>query len=226
MEFSKKINENIFKTLFRRYTAKKIPNLSGDREMEWTYVAARIGLYANKHSHILDFGSGVGVLSFAAASIGASVLAIDLMPCQFQSGYSNLEFQQIDIMSLDERSAKFDLILNCSTIEHVGIPGRYNSQDSPDGDMEAMKKMLTLLQPNGRMILVLPVGVDKVVPPLHRIYGNIRLPKLTKGYEIEESSFLRKNQANIWTPCSREAALVEEGNHQYYALGMMVLKPI
>jgi len=225
MGFSKLINKNIFKNLLKHYTVKKIPNLAGDREMEWTYVAARIGRYANGHSHILDFGCGTGVLSFAAASIGARVTAIDLMPCQFQSVFPNLEFRQIDIMSLDDRNEKYDLILNCSTIEHVGLSGRYNARALVDGDIEAMQKILKLLKPGGRMILVIPVGRDMVIPPLHRIYGRERFSKLIDGYKIHESSFLCKDQANVWTPCSMETALAEEGNDHYYALGMMVLEP-
>src|SRR5229473_2462110 len=97
----------------------QIPNLLGDRDLEWTYVAARIGRYADDNSRVLDFGCGIGVLSLAAASLGARVLAIDLMPQQFETGYPNVEFRQVDVTTLDA-GEQFDLIINCSTTEHVG----------------------------------------------------------------------------------------------------------
>lgn len=42
-------------------------NLLGDRDVEWTFVASRIGRYANKDSYVLDFGCDIGTLSHAAA---------------------------------------------------------------------------------------------------------------------------------------------------------------
>lgn len=204
--------------------AESIPNLAGDRALEWTYVAVRTGRYADQHSHILDFGcGGAGTLSLAAASLGARVLAIDLMPQKFVTGYSNIEFRQIDVMALDE-SEKFDLILNCSTIEHVGLSGRYNAVEAHNGDLEAMRKLRRLSKPGGTMLLTLPIGQDAVVRPLHRIYGAERLPRLLEGYKIIETSFWRKDQRNIWLPSSQAKAISEQGNDHYYAIGCMVLQ--
>ena len=201
---------------------KPIPNLLGDRDQEWTYVAARIGRYADGNSRILDFGCGIGVLSLAAASIGAKILAIDLMPIQFETGYPNIEFRQTDVAALDERE-QFDLIINCSTIEHVGLSGRYNSIEAPDGDLEAMAKLRRLLKPGGAMLLTLPIGNDAVIKPLHRIYGDDRLPRLLQGYRAIESAFWRKDARNVWLPCSSDEAMSEIGSDHYYALGAMVL---
>jgi 2-polyprenyl-3-methyl-5-hydroxy-6-metoxy-1,4-benzoquinol methylase len=206
-------------------TSQSVPNLSGDREMEWTYIAARIGRYADENSCVLDFGCGTGTLSIAAASICSHVLSIDLMPQQFETGYSNIEFRQVDVMKLNEQRYRFDLIINCSTIEHVRLRGRYNvSTESLDGDLDAMKKLLKLIKPNGFMLMTLPVGHDAVIKPLHRIYGAEKLPRLLDGYRVIESSFWLKGERNIWIPCSRQKALTEVGNDHYYALGMMVLK--
>jgi SAM-dependent methyltransferase len=201
-----------------------IPNLLGDRDLEWTYVAARIGRHADSDAQVLDFGCGIGVLSLATASLGASVLAIDLMPQQFETGYSNIEFRQTDVATLDETQRQFDLIINCSTIEHVGLSGRYDSIEAPDGDLAAMSKMRLLLKPGGTMLLTLPIGNDDVIMPLHRIYGSERLPRLLEGYRELESSFWRKDPRNVWLPCSREQAMAEVGCDHYYGLGAMVLQ--
>ena len=207
--------------------SQPIPDLAGDREMEWTYIAVRIGRYADRNSYILDFGCGTGILSLAAASIGARVLAIDLMPQQFETGYPNIEFRQTDVMTLDKQQYQFDLILNCSTIEHVGLSGRYNvATEAPDGDIEAMQKLRQLLKPGGHMLMTLPIGQDTVVRPLHRIYGTKRLPRLLEGYQVLESSFWCKDQRNIWLPCSQGEAMAEVGNDHCYALGFMTLRVV
>lgn len=63
-----------------------------------------------------------------------------LMPLQFDPVYSSIEFRQTDVMQLDDSGERFNLVLNCSTIEHVGLGGRYNSTEAPDGDLEAMQE--------------------------------------------------------------------------------------
>jgi SAM-dependent methyltransferase len=205
-------------------TGSSALDLSGDRDIEWSYVAARINRFAGPGKSVLDFGAGSGFLSLAAGSTGARVLAIDLMPLQFSLSYPSIEFRQADVMELSDETDCFDLIMNCSTIEHVGLAGRYGAADRPDGDIEAMAKLRRLLTPNGYMIFVLPVGQDAAFGPLHRVYGESRLPKLLDGYRVVESSYLRKNARNEWVSCSEEEALSEVGSERYYGLGAMVLQ--
>ena len=201
-------------------------DLTGDRELEWTYVAARIDRYTGVDSRVLDFGCGVGWLSMAAASLGARVLAIDLLPQQFQRWYPNIEFRQADVMTLDEESNTFDLVLNCSTIEHVGLSGRYGAHEAPEGDLEAMQKLRRLLKSGGHMLLTLPVGQDAVFLPMHRVFGSLRLPRLLEGYRVVESTFWHKDVRNLWMQCRREEVIAEAGNDHYYGLGCMVLQTI
>lgn len=198
-------------------------DLTGDRDIEWSYVAAHAGRYAAPGKYVLDFGAGSGVLSLAAGSTGARVLAIDLVPLQFTLSYPCVEFRQADVMELSAEDGLFDLIMNCSTIEHVGLAGRYGSANRPDGDLEAMAKLRTLMALGGHMILVLPVGQDATFSPLHRVYGPERLPRLLDGYVVHESSYLRKDERNEWVTCDREDAFSVVGSARYYALGAMVL---
>ena len=199
-------------------------DLSGDRDLEWGFVAGRLGRYVEPGTSVLDFGCGNGVLALAAAGLGARVLAIDLMPRQLFAEHPNLAFRQVDVMALDARRDRFDLVMNCSTIEHVGLSGRYNAVEAPDGDLAAMEKLHRLLAPGGHMLLTLPVGKDAVIRPLHRIYGAERLARLLHGYTIVEVTFWRKNAANRWVACPREQAVHEIGHEGYFALGTFVLR--
>lgn len=199
-------------------------DLTGDRDVEWSYVSARVGRYAASGSRVLDFGAGGGFLSLAAGGSADRVLAIDLMPRQFPLVYPTIEFRQLDVMELPEQDEQFDVIMNCSTIEHVGLSGRYLSSDHADGDILAMDKLRRLLKPDGHMILTLPVGRDALFAPLHRIYGGERLPLLLEGYRVIESAFVRKDERNTYFACEQQEALSDEGNERYYAMGTMVLE--
>ena len=198
------------------------PDLKGDRDVEWGYIATRLGRHAVAGSSILDFGCERGIMTCAASQLGASVLAIDLQTHPFSFRHPSVEFRILDVMSLDIREA-FDLIVNCSTIEHVGLSGRYDSHDYRDGDIEAMKRLRQALKPQGVMLLTLPVGLDAIFAPVHRIYGAERLQKLLEGYKVEEDLYWVKNMENEWIPCSKDCALFEKGSTHYYALGCMTL---
>jgi hypothetical protein len=87
-----------------------------------------------------------------------------------------------------------------------------------------MAIMRDLLEPDGRMILTIPVGQDLVCAPLHRIYGQERLPRLLEGYAVNEAQYwLRGPGASAWSEVDKEDALQTEGSEWFYALGLLVL---
>ncbi len=201
-------------------------DLAGDRELEWTYVSARIGKYADATSRVLDLGCGDGHLAFVAGSLGARVLAVDLGEPSFPVVYPTVEFRKADVMSLPEEGRGFDLVICCSTIEHVGLAGRYGvTVEDPDGDLRAMGKIRRMLAPGGHVLLTIPVGQDAAIRPLHRIYGPARLPRLLEGFHVVEALYFIKDGGNRWVPCTETAAMAEAGGARYYALGLMVLAP-
>ena len=198
-------------------------DLTGDRDIEWSYCASRVGRYALPRAAVLDFGCGGGFLTQAAGSLGCEVLAVDLMPAQFDLVYQDVEFRESDVMDLSESEHAFDLVINCSTIEHVGLGGRYGSGEDADGDLAAMGKLRRLMKPDSRMVLTLPVGLDAVFAPFHRVYGEERLARLFEGFDVAEEDYLRKDERNTWFECSRQEATSDIGTERYYALGLMVL---
>ena len=118
----------------------------------------------------------------------------------------------------------FDQIINCSSVEHVGLGGRYGSSADPDGDLEAMSILSESLAPNGKMIMTIPVGRDLVCAPLHRIYGKERMPRLVANYSIEEQQFWHKESpAAPWRRTDRNSAQKTEGSPSFYSLGLFVL---
>jgi len=196
--------------------------LAGDREIEWTWTLAHV---RRGPGRVLDFGSGNGMMALGAAFAGDDVVAVDLEPEQYAFHPDGIEYVQGDFNELELELASFDQIINCSSIEHVGLAGRYGSPDEPDGDLRAMGKMVRILKPDGDMVLTIPIGIDAVHAPNHRIYGEGRLPGLLEHWEVREESYWAKPTSERFEPVTREQALAQLGSASYYALGLFVVTP-
>jgi SAM-dependent methyltransferase len=86
---------------------------------------------------------------------------------------------------LEAHPRRFAVGTSISTFEHDGL-GRYGDPLDPDADLAAMARMKTILRPGGLLFLSVPVGKDKVVWNVHRVYGKHRLPLLMQGWELVE----------------------------------------
>jgi SAM-dependent methyltransferase len=195
------------------------PTLQGDRWIEWSFCFARL---AEGNGRTLDFGSDIGFLALGAAQRGHEVVAFDREELDIDYEHERVHAVQGDVLTYDFGGERFDQIINCSTVEHVGLSGRYGSFEAPDGDLEAMATLRGLLTPTGRMILTIPVGRDLVAAPLHRVYGEERLPRLLQGFTILEEQFWCK-QDSRWRQAERTQALSVVGSQSFYALGLFVL---
>jgi SAM-dependent methyltransferase len=215
--------------LTKRLVKARIPNLAGDRDVEWSWVAAHM---PDGPGEAIDFGAGTGFLSFVAAQKHFNVTAVDLGAVNWLFSPSGLNFVQGDIMTVPLPDKHFDLIINCSTVEHAGLAGRYSvTQDNPDGDLEAMARLRKLMKTGGTMLLTIPVGRDAVFRPLSRIYGVQRLPKLIDGYLLKKEEYWVKDGRNQWVASDKKTALdfkAMAGSwnplKNVYALGCFVLK--
>jgi hypothetical protein len=98
-----------------------ILNLMGDRDVEWSWIASMMPAAG---SRALDFGSGGSHLSLLAAERGFDVTALDLLPVDWSYVHPKLRAIQSDLFDVPLPKGHFDLVINCSTVEHVGLVGR------------------------------------------------------------------------------------------------------
>ncbi len=203
----------------QRVRANGGPSLSGDRWVEWSFCMARL---ADGPGTTLDFGADIGFLSLAAAQRGHDVVALDREDVRPEYTHPRVEYLHADVLARPLGDRRFDQIVNCSSVEHVGLPGRYGSGDEPDGDLEAMAVLAAALADDGRHILTVPVGRDGVFPPYHRVYGETRLARLLERYRIVEEQYWAK-EGRTWTATSRKRALATPSSPSFYALGLFVL---
>ncbi len=201
------------------------PNDKGNREVEYSFIASHLTKVSeDEGQRALDFGSGGSWMGLLTSRLGYKTAAIDLESWVFSFLHPNFDFSQSDLLQSPLPSNSFDLIINCSTIEHVGLIRYGNRLADLDGDLKAMKALRQALKPNGTMLLTTTVGKDKLVPSVHRIYGPERLVKLLEDWIIEKEEFWDKNSCNQWIQTTKELALQVEGNDHYYALALFVLR--
>ncbi|HBH45816.1 MAG TPA: hypothetical protein DDX47_00400 [Candidatus Jacksonbacteria bacterium] len=197
-------------------------NLLGDRDIEWSFVAGHL---PKNSGHALDLGCRQTYLGLMAAQAGYQTIALDLEPVAWPYQHPNLEFIQGDILTTEFPNDYFDLIINSSSVEHIGLAGRYQiNENIPAGDLRAMQRMLSFLKPGGTMLLTIPVGQDAICRPLHRIYGAKRLPSLIAGYVIRNKEFWIKGEKQEWIQASENDALHKLCPKGAYNLGCFVLQ--
>jgi SAM-dependent methyltransferase len=192
--------------------------LSGDRAIEWSYVTMQL---SSKPSSILDVGCVGSALAGIASRLGHQVTAVDLREIEFEM--PRVTFHRGDIIEMDFGGERFDTIINCSVIEHVGLGKRYGGASRANGDLLLMEKLKKLLKPDGHMILTIPIGLDAIIFPFHRIYGIKRLSKLLAEYRILHEEFWAKGSNKIWNRCDKKYALSIKGSSDHYALGLFLL---
>jgi SAM-dependent methyltransferase len=222
------IEPGLFKRLNRRLgilnRIRGLPavgfDLEGEKLLDWGWVVAH--LPRSPRQRILDVGCCQSPVIPVASALGHEVVGIDTDRLPYQ--VPDVAFYQGDFLELDLGAELFDVVVLCSVVEHVGLPGRYRQKNIPDGDLQAMQKTASLLKPNGIVILTVPVGVDMIFAPWHRIYGSERLSGLIERFLIESECFFIKQPGNPWRLAQRAEAMTFDRNGLSYALGQFVLK--
>jgi len=198
--------------------------LAGDRGVEYQWAKDRVKAGTGT---ALDVGCGQKAhMSKHAVQKGYTVVGIDLCPVTYK--HNKFTLVQADLLKHDFEGAKFDLILNVSSIEHFGLKGRYGiNRMSTTADLRGMKVLKGLMTPDSVMILTVPLGHDLVAAPYHRVYGRERLPKLLKGFTIIDQQYWAKfDGVDKFKGTTQGVALNTEpiiGPPNYYAIGGFVV---
>lgn len=211
-----KLSDNILLWKLRNRAPKVF-----DRDLEYPWMLKNINIRKGK---LLDVGSTIGGMLY------------DLLPKDIEINTININTQRYiqnihqytgDIRNTDIKDETFDIITCISTLEHIGVEGRYNVKNDPDGDIKAMKEMHRLLKKNGRLILTVPYGARNVLP-INRLYNNERIKKLFHGYKVVKEEYLKYNSKyGIWLNVSeQEAAKTDWLIERWYALGLFVLEKL
>jgi SAM-dependent methyltransferase len=195
-------------------------DIKGEKALDWGWVCVNLPRSAER---ALDIGCGESPTVPAMIALGyKEIVAVDLQyPLDKQ--LSGPRFVQGDFNELP-LDPGFDVIVACSTVEHIGLSGRYESDDDADGDLTALKKIRSILRKDGVLILTVPAGKDAVYKPWHRVYGTQRIPRLIEGFEVIKSQGYVKQPWGPWRKSTLQEAIEYPATAVRYALAQMILK--
>ncbi|MHB8512039.1 MAG: DUF268 domain-containing protein [Actinomycetota bacterium] len=164
----------------------------------WLYMA--LDNFSISGKSVAIMGSETPLYESIALSRGAKCTTIEYNPIVSE----HPDITPITPSQFDEHPRQFDAAFSISSFEHDGL-GRYGDPIDPDADLKAMEKMRGIVRQGGLLFLAVPVGRDAVVWNSNRIYGEARLPKLLKGWNLIASfgfskSMMRLNRSARYQP--------------------------
>jgi len=165
----------ILQAVFPEYFAKE-PLRPTDRYIEYPFVLSNLPKEPVK---ILDVGCSGSMFPLLMQAIGHNVSGIDIR----RSNVSGFQFFQRDICDTHFVENQFDVITAVSTIEHIGLKGRYGSQENST-DKKALEEIYRILKPEGLFLMTVPFGARYEKHKNHRIYNLITLKSLLNNFSV------------------------------------------
>jgi hypothetical protein len=162
-----------------RFNVKNIlSNKHGEESYEGASVMILTALlsYDIRNKNVAVVGSLSPWIEAMLLNMGNKVTTIE-----YNVPDNDCEITCMHYTDFEKTENMYDCIVTYSSIEHSGL-GRYGDPLDPDGDIRVMDVIRKNLVEDGILVLGVPVGMDALAWNAHRVYGNIRLSKLTEGF--------------------------------------------
>ncbi len=201
--------------LLRKILAQQPPN--SDRYLEYPWMMKNIKITKGR---LLDIGSTACNMLYELLQKEIEIHGIDLNEKIIKD--NKIKFTKGDIRKTDYPDDYFDCITCISTLEHIGVPGRYGSDDDSDGDIKAMREMKRILKNEGLLLVTIPYGIKDILP-INKLYDKDRVKKLFTDYNIIEQKFLKFNKKfDFWFQVSeKEASKTDMFKDRWYAISFI-----
>jgi hypothetical protein len=160
-----------------------------DRMIEYSYAISNVIKNCPSGSKILDVGcvARINVVPQTLCELDFKVTGIDVR--NFLYKHPNFDFIQGSMKDYDFGAVKFDAVTLISSLEHIGIKGRYGiSNNDDDADFNTIAKSMSILKKSGIVILTVPFSTKSQRYGIHRLYDKETLTKLfgTKSKILDE----------------------------------------
>ncbi len=174
---------------------------------------------------VLDIGSRNSRFPGVLADKGFHVTCLEPDLSASESQDARIALVHGDARESGLPDGQFDFITCISTLEHIGLPGRYGiTEDDPNGDAKAMKEMCRLLKPGGRLILTVPFGQYALLP-LNRVYTREKVMALKGALQcVAEECFCIDQEGTYKPATAQKASEADLRRDGYYALGCFVFE--
>lgn len=102
---------------------------------------------------------------------------------------SNLKSNHADLTKLPFKNNSIRSLSCMHTVEHVGL-GRYGDPIEANGDLIAISELKRVVEKDGSLLFVVPVGKPKIEFNAHRIYSYEQIEEYFKDFELREFTLI------------------------------------
>jgi SAM-dependent methyltransferase len=196
------------------------------RMLEYAYVIQK--LISLPKGRVLDVGctARMNYVPAVLTSLGWEVWGIDFREFKFKHPNFKLILEDIRHTSFSDNF--FDAVYAVSTIEHIGLSGRYGlSKEDLDGDCQAIKEISRITRKDGVFLCTIPWGKAKIIKPLQRVYDKNDLERLFECCQRIETVYYSQGTDGYWTMLPEESAIKIEnadGNSSAALLDLKIRK--
>jgi len=214
--FLSKRGISLFQKVFPEYFARE-PLKPTDRFIEYPFLVLNLPKAPAK---VLDVGCAGSFFPLMLAGFGYDVYGIDIREYAILNRlkFNNFQFIKEDIGANSFPDNFFDAVLAISTVEHIGLSGRYGAGEDAFGDKKAMLQIKRVLKPKGILILTVPFGKAKTIKPYNRVYDVALINELMGGFRIEKEEYYMLDSRDNWYKCPKEEAAAFDSNESRYAV--------
>ncbi len=163
----------LLQKIFPEYYAKE-PLGATDRYIEYPFVLSNLpetDLINSKR--VLDVGCSGSMFPLILKALRYDVMGIDIRSYPMRD---RIAFLQQDITQCHLADNLFDVVTAVSTIEHIGLKGRYGvSAKRRIEGRKAIKEIHRVLKPGGLFLMTVPFGDKYEVTKNHIIYSHATL---------------------------------------------------
>ncbi len=178
-------------------------------DFECRFVAKHVAKFRPKN--VIDIGSYrlfiLGLLS------GYEVTSVDVR--SRQAATHNEKVIVCDAKQLSVPDDSYDMVIALCAVEHFGL-GRYGDEFDENGDIKAIKEVVRVLRPGGRLLFSTTItrGKPAIAFNAHRIYSREALNDLCTGLTCEEEQFFSNA---LRRPCAFDEVTLAPTTWDVYA---------
>jgi hypothetical protein len=159
-----------------------------DRHYFYQDLWAARKIYEENPTRHVDVGSRIDgfiahILTFREVEV------LDIRP--MSSLTKGMKFRQLDLMNYDDLPSDICDSISClHALEHFGL-GRYGDPIDPEGYIKGLRSLTKLLQPGGKLLLSVPVGMEQIRFNSHRVFSPKTILQCTKfDYDLVSFSYI------------------------------------
>jgi len=128
---------------------------------------------------------------------------------------SGLTGDRCDLMELPFPDGSVDSLSCMHTVEHVGL-GRYGDRLDPEGDKRAFSELQRVVAPGGDLLIVVPVGAQRLCFNAHRIYSHESVLETFEGFALMEAALVTDDGQFMINPAPENFAAQQYGCGCYW----------